>query len=555
MSRPALARRWRPRLFADLVGQNAVATALQNALAKNEPHHAYLFTGTRGVGKTTLARILATALNCEKRDPEAETGAPTEPCLECDFCRAIVAEKFPDVIEMDAASHTQVDKMREILESAAYAPLLGRAKVLIIDEVHMLGGGTSKGAFSAMLKTLEEPPSHLHFALATTERQKIPVTVLSRCLCFSLPPIAADAIAARVAAILEAEKIEFEPEATVEIARLARGSLRDALSILEQAVAYCGGNLTAVGARAMIGDAGVAPLAKILAAVAANDVAALHQIADDLTKASANFDVALEGVAGILFRASLARAKIPKPPSEGDDEWAAAQATAGLFSGEELQVLYEIALRGREQLTLAPDERCGFEMTLLRMALFAPEAAGAAPPPQSPPPQAKPSAPVVPESVPESAPVAAPESAAVNGAAASSPVAAPSWREMFARFSAGAKLIAEHCAVESESESGIDLVLDSNFESRLRHKDRLVSQIKQIRGAPFRVSLRVGRPAVATMAAQQQAATDERQDAAEKSILEDPTVRQIIADHPGARVLPESIRPHPSQETTEGART
>ena len=378
MSRPALARRWRPRLFADLVGQNAVATALQNALAKNEPHHAYLFTGTRGVGKTTLARILATALNCEKRDPDAETGAPTEPCLECDFCRAIVAEKFPDVIEMDAASHTQVDKMREILESAAYAPLLGRAKVLIIDEVHMLGGGTSKGAFSAMLKTLEEPPSHLHFALATTERQKIPVTVLSRCLCFSLPPIAADAIAARVAAILEAEKIEFEPEATVEIARLARGSLRDALSILEQAVAYCGGNLTAVGARAMIGDAGVAPLAKILAAVAANDVAALHQIADDLTKASANFDVALEGVAGILFRASLARAKIPKPPSEGDDEWAAAQATAGLFSGEELQVLYEIALRGREQLTLAPDERCGFEMTLLRMALFAPEAAARA---------------------------------------------------------------------------------------------------------------------------------------------------------------------------------
>ena len=551
MSKPALARRWRPRLFADLVGQNAVATALQNALAKNEPHHAYLFTGTRGVGKTTLARILATALNCEKRDPDAEAGAPTEPCLECDFCRAIVAEKFPDVIEMDAASHTQVDKMREILESAAYAPLLGRAKVLIIDEVHMLGGGTSKGAFSAMLKTLEEPPSHLHFALATTERQKIPVTVLSRCLCFSLPPIAADAIAARVAAILEAEKIEFEPEATVEIARLARGSLRDALSILEQAVAYCGGNLTAVGARAMIGDAGVAPLAKILAAVAANDVAALHQIADDLTKASANFDVALEGVAGILFRASLARAKIPKPPSEGDDEWAAAQATAGLFSGEELQVLYEIALRGREQLTLAPDERCGFEMTLLRMALFAPEAAGAAPPPQSPPPQAKPPAPAV----PESAPAAAPESAAVNGAAAASPAPAPSWREMFARFSAGAKLIAEHCAVESESESGIDLVLDSNFESRLRHKDRLVSQIKQICGAPFRVSLRVGRPAAATMAAQQQAATDERQDAAEKSILEDPTVRQIIADHPGARVLPESIRPHPSQETTEGART
>ena len=361
MSYQVLARKWRPRDFGSLVGQEHVVRALRHALEQKRLHHAYLFAGTRGVGKTTLARILAKCLNCE-------TGVTPQPCGKCTACLEIDAGRFVDLLEVDAATNTRVDEMRQLLETAQYVPSRGRYKVYVIDEVHML----STSAFNAMLKTLEEPPEHLKFILATTDPQKIPVTVLSRCLQFNLKQMPPAAIAAHLGRVLENEKVEFDREALALISRAAAGSMRDALSLLDQAIAHGGGRVAAAGVSEMLGAIDQTHLLRLLEAVAADDARAVLSVADEMQARSLSFDAALADLARLLLRIAMAQT-VPDALGEDLPERAAIVDLAARVDAESVQLYYEIALQGREDLPLAPDEHAGFVMTLLRMLAFRPE--------------------------------------------------------------------------------------------------------------------------------------------------------------------------------------
>ncbi|MDQ2915597.1 MAG: DNA polymerase III subunit gamma/tau [Pseudomonadota bacterium] len=367
MSYQVLARKWRPRAFGELVGQEHVVTALTNALTRGRLHHAYLLTGTRGVGKTTLARILAKSLNCEK-------GVSATPCGECSACCDIDAGRFVDLLELDAASNTGVENMREILDNARYAPTVGRYKVYLIDEVHML----SRGAFNSMLKTLEEPPEHVKFVLATTDPQKIPVTVLSRCLQFSLTPLPRASIVERLAHILGAEAIAFDAPALPLLAAAAQGSLRDALSLLDQAIAYGGGDVREPAVRTMLGVVDRDYLYRIVDALLVNDGLALLAQADALAANGHAFPSALDELASLFHRVAVVQA-VPGAPG-GDDSGRIADYAARM-SPESVQLAYQICVQGRSDLALAPDEATGFTMTLLRLLAFEPTSTGALAPP------------------------------------------------------------------------------------------------------------------------------------------------------------------------------
>ena len=367
MSYQVLARKWRPRDFASLVGQEHVVKALRHALEARRLHHAYLFTGTRGVGKTTLARILAKCLNCE-------TGITAEPCGKCGACAEIDGGRFPDLIEIDAATNTGVDEMRSLQDNAAYVPVRGRFKVFVIDEVHML----SKPAFNSMLKTLEEPPAHIKFILATTDPQKIPVTVLSRCLQFNLKQMPRAAISVYLEKVLAAEKVAFEREALPLIARAAAGSMRDALSLLDQAIAHGAGKLAAAGVREMLGTVDETYLLRLLEALSAGDGPAMAAIADEMQARSLSFEGALQDLASLLLRLTLAQT-VPAALEEDLPERERIVALAKAIDPETVQLCYQIALQGRDDLSLAPDEHAGFLMTMLRMLVFRP----GEPPPQS----------------------------------------------------------------------------------------------------------------------------------------------------------------------------
>jgi len=366
MSYQVLARKWRPRDFGSLVGQEHVVRALRHALEHKRLHHAYLFTGTRGVGKTTLARILAKCLNCE-------SGVTPDPCGKCGACTEIDAGRFVDLLEVDAATNTRVDEMRQLLDTAQYAPTRGRYKVYVIDEVHML----SNSAFNAMLKTLEEPPEHLKFILATTDPQKIPVTVLSRCLQFNLKQMPRSAIAAHLEQLLQAEGIAFEATALPLIGRAASGSMRDALSLLDQAIAHGAGKITAADVREMLGAIDETYLLRLLEAIADDKPADVMAIAADMQARSLSFDTALADLAGVLLRVALAQS-VAEALDDDLPERDRVVALAKRLDPESVQLQYEIALQGREDLSLAPDEHSGFVMTLLRMLAFRPEGVGLA---------------------------------------------------------------------------------------------------------------------------------------------------------------------------------
>ena len=363
MSYLALARKWRPGFFSDVAGQDHVVRALLNALESDRVHHAFLFAGTRGVGKTTIARILSKALNCES--PKGG-----EPCGECSPCVSIDEGRFVDLLEVDAASRTKVDQTRELLENVQYTPTSGRYKIYLIDEVHML----SASSFNALLKTLEEPPPHVKFLLATTDPQKLPVTVLSRCLQFNLKRLPTALISERMAYICEQEKIKADPVALSRLARAANGSMRDGLSLLDQALVFGGGELKDEDAAEMLGSMDPRHLRQIMQAVIDGDAAGLMQHAKQLQELVPDYSAVLDDLAILLQQIAV----MHLAGEEALDEDADIELVAGLagqFDAETVQLLYQIAITGSRDLALAPDPRIGFEMTLLRMLSFRPVAA------------------------------------------------------------------------------------------------------------------------------------------------------------------------------------
>ncbi len=363
MAYTALARKWRPRRFTEMIGQEHVLRSLSNALASGRVHHAFLFAGTRGVGKTTVARILAKCLNCER-------GVSAEPCLECASCREIEAGRSVDLIEVDAASRTKVDDTRELLENVQYAPTRSRFKVYLIDEVHML----SAHSFNALLKTLEEPPPHVKFLFATTDPQKLPVTVLSRCLQFNLKRLSVPLIAARLAYILDAEQLVYEPAALQLLSHAADGSMRDALSLLDQLLAFGDGAARESEARSMLGTVTRDHVERIARSLAGGQAAAMLAAAQELEEFSPDYGQLLDQLAALLERVAL----LQLLPDYASDEYFPApllQELAAAMSPEDVQLYYQTTILGRRDLALAPDPRTGFRMTLIRMLAFRPEGA------------------------------------------------------------------------------------------------------------------------------------------------------------------------------------
>jgi DNA polymerase-3 subunit gamma/tau len=356
-----LARKWRPKSFADMVGQQHVVQALSNALKQNRLHHAYLFTGTRGVGKTTVARIIAKCLNCE-------TSITHEPCEQCSACTEINAGRFIDLIEVDAASRTKVEDTRELLDNVQYAPTKGRFKVYLIDEVHMLSGHS----FNALLKTLEEPPPHVKFLLATTDPQKLPMTVLSRCLQFHLKNLTIEQIATQLAYVLGQEQLSFEAPALQHLGRAADGSMRDALSLLDQAIAHGDGNVSLETVRAMLGTIAPTHLYGIIEALINKDAQALYQQTQSLSEHGVDFAHVLEELLGLLHQMAVLHV-LPEVNSSLFADNETPRTLAKQLSAEQLQLYYQIAILGRRDLPMAPTPRSGFEMTLLRMLAFYPE--------------------------------------------------------------------------------------------------------------------------------------------------------------------------------------
>lgn len=365
MSYQVLARKWRPHDFSSLLGQDHVVRALTHALTENRLHHAYLFTGTRGVGKTTISRILAKCLNCV--GPDGKGGITAEPCGVCEACRAIDEDRFVDYIEMDAASTRGIDDMVSLLERAKYVPTNARFKVYMIDEVHQL----TSAAFNAMLKTLEEPPEYVKFILATTDPQKVPVTVLSRCLQFNLKSLSPQLISSHMAELLEKEQISFEKPALRMLASGARGSMRDGLSLLDQAIAYSAGNVTLESVREMLGTIDSTTLIRLLGALANHEPKEIMKVADEIGARSLSYTQAMKDLAVLLHRIAMAQ-QLPEILTDEEPDAPELRQLASVLSPDEVQLFYQIAIHGRNDMALAPDEYAGFTMALLRMLAFAP---------------------------------------------------------------------------------------------------------------------------------------------------------------------------------------
>lgn len=513
-----LARKWRPRSFAEVVGQEHVVRALANALTQGRLHHAYLFTGTRGVGKTTLARILAKCLNCE-------TGATATPCGVCAACQAIEAGRFVDLIEIDAASYTGVDNMREVLENAQYAPTAGRYKVYIIDEVHML----SKSAFNAMLKTLEEPPAHVVFVLATTEAQKVPVTVLSRCLQFNLKLLPPARVAAHLKQVLEAEGVAFEPGALELLARAAAGSMRDALSLTDQAIAYGGGRVLETETAAMLGVVDQAHLYPLLEALADNDGARLMREAEALAERSLSFDAALQDLAALLYQIALAQT-VPEAVAEDTPGRERLFALARRLDAETVQLYYQIATLGRRDLEWAPDEYGGFCMTLLRMLAFVPEDGGPRTEDGNPKTEdegRRTSSPTTRRSV---------EDTPSPSTHASAQLAPLDWMGFTQGLAGGVKQLAVQCSVVAYTPDSLRLRLAEAHRPLLESfGDKLRGALRERLGVTMRIEFEFGDTGGAAPAQVAERERSRRQAEAEAAIQADPFVRSVL-DEFGGRI-------------------
>jgi DNA polymerase-3 subunit gamma/tau len=529
----ALARKWRPRTFADVAGQSHVVRALENALNSGKLHHAFLFTGTRGVGKTTIARIFVKALNCEK-------AVSAEPCGECSSCLAIDQGRFVDFLEVDAASRTGVDDARELLDGAQYTPAAGRFKVYLIDEVHML----SKAAFNALLKTLEEPPPHVKFLLATTDPQKIPVTVLSRCLQFNLKRLAQGAIVERLTLVCGKEGIHAEPGATLRLARAAAGSMRDALSLLDQALAFGDGALRDADVAEMLGSLDRARLTALLEALAVADAPVLLAQVRQLDELAPDYGDILAGLATLLQQIAvvqMAGAKVLETEASTEDEVALLLRLAGQMAPETVQLMYQIAVMSRRDLALAPDPRTGFEMALLRMVAFHPERHQAAVPAGGGAAVARPAG---------SMPAAARPSASMP--AASTPVGVTDIGDWSAfvgtlNIDGAARQLAAHCALVAQSPFDIRLMLDKRNGHLLTDnlRGRLTMALQERLGSTVKVLYAIAEAPQDTPAARLTQTDDADLRQARERIAADSNVRQMTELF-GAEVIPESIRKSPN---------
>ena len=573
MSYLVLARKWRPRRFAELVGQEHVVRALSNALDTGRVHHAFLFTGTRGVGKTTIARIFAKSLNCER-------GTSAEPCGECNACRDIDAGRFIDLLEIDAASNTGVDDVREVIDNAQYMPSRGRVKVYLIDEVHML----SKSAFNALLKTLEEPPGHVKFLLATTDPQKLPVTVLSRCLQFNLKRLEEGQIQGQMTKILAAEAIPAEPGAIRQLAKAADGSLRDGLSLLDQAIAYTGASaggapLTDAGVATMLGTVDRTRVGAVLAALAAGEGQALLDEVAALADFSPDWGGVLDAMAEALHRIQVRQLV---PAAEVESDGVDIDTIAAQVRPEVVQLWYQMALQGRRDIGLAPSPRAGFEMTALRMLAFRPAEGGATQPekpaiasargpeaaraalesaPAKPAPimsrplppvaldnPAAPERPVAPPVPASRIEVTAPPPATPRASvAADIEIDAGRWLDLVDRcdLRGPVRELAAHAAFVACANGTLRLALsaeDDHLRSPALIKalaDALSAQL----GGPVQLKFETGKAANAeTMHARNARQRDEKQAAAEEAFLGHPDVQRLMQQQ-GAKLVPDSIRP------------
>lgn len=520
MSYVVLARKWRPKRFAEMVGQEHVLRALANALDSGKVHHAFLFTGTRGVGKTTVARILAKSLNCETN------GVSSNPCGVCAACREIDEGRFVDLIEVDAASRTKVDDTREMLDNVQYAPTRGRYKVYLIDEVHML----SNHSFNALLKTLEEPPPHVKFLLATTDPQKLPVTVLSRCLQFSLKRLPAGLIGERLKYIAGEEKLVFEPAAIALLARAAEGSMRDALSLMDQLIAFGGGAVNETNARSMLGTIDRGHVGRLVEALARGDGAALLAEVRELDRDAPDYDRALIDLATLLQRIAIVQI-VPEAASH-DEEFDAALLTqlAQAISPEDAQLYYQIALAGRRDLNMAPEPRIGFEMTLLRMLAFRPDAL-------VPPAKLVPAAATVP-TLAGAAPAA--ETARLTS------IDAANWPAIVeaAGLTAMARQLALNCVPAGFAQNLLTLKLDQAASDRRTRpiEEKVVQLLSKYLGREIRVAFEIAESGLNSPARQRIQAEQDRVARAASAFEADPAVKGL-RERFGADVDAASVKP------------
>ena len=559
MTALALARSWRPKTFSELVGQDHVVKALTHALDQGRLHHAWLFTGTRGVGKTTIARIIAKSLNCTGVDGQGKM--TSTPCGKCSSCLEIDSGRSVDYIELDGASNRRVEEMTPLLESAAYAPSNSRFKIYMIDEVHML----SNHAFNAMLKTLEEPPEHVKFILATTDPQKIPVTILSRCLQFNLKQMPVPLIVEHLEKVLAAEKVEYEVNALRVLAKAAQGSMRDALSLTDQAIAYAAGKVTEESVRGMLGTLDDAYLIRILDCLIAKDGKSLLAVANEMGERSMSFSLALQDLSSLLQKIAAAQI-VPESVLEDWPEAGEIHRLAGQLSKEEAQLFYQITITSRPDLSLAPDEQTGFAMTLLRMLAFRPGNGGGGSTAPSP---AAPSAPPVNTARPTSAPAtrapapaakSAPASAPVRAAvptpaaapsaapAAGNPAERPDWHALMRQLPV--RGLVQQLAHQTElqdwndSAAGVKATIVTPMPQLASEASvgRLAEALTAHFGKPVKIVIEKGEVEGKTVAKVDAQIHQEKRMNAEQMIAADPFIQQLEKEF-GAKVVGGSVKP------------